>query len=207
MKHAVITTCNFEDDVLFFKYFRVMKDVYAPSIISQTNKNFKLLIHVNTKKQEHVDNISNLFLNTGVDFYLHCKNIPLYLKENGYNIQTRHDCDDWMAPNYIQEIQNVYIKNINQNEEFLIQAQPIKLLYNTGEEYRTHTYTEDRPSMFLTLCQKEVTKYVCQQKHNKLSLTVKKVFTLDTGYVKLTVHDNNRLTTLLKRDKKIYEKN
>lgn len=207
MKHVIVTTCNFESDELFFKYFNVMRDIYAPSIINQSNKNFKLLIDVNKNKPLHYEKIFELFSKTEIDLELGINNIPLYIRENMYNIQTRHDCDDWMSFDYISKIQELYKQNIDFDDEFLIYAQPTKLLYNTLEEYTSNTYSSERPSMFLTLCQKKVIKYIYQEKHNKFSNIVKKVHALGTGYVKLTVHDNNRLTTLLKRDKKIYEKN
>lgn len=203
MKHIIYTRCNFNDTDLFYKYFEVMKKWFIPSVKDQTCKNFKLFIYVNKNIPEHSNVIKKEFEGSDVDYILEMPGFKTKLIEDKYLLQTRHDCDDYMAPNYVQKLQEMYKEHIDAHNEFLIHAQPTKLDFNTGEEYMGRIYSDKSTSMFLTLCQREVTKNIIQEKHGQFPNIVSKVFSLDVGYVKLVIHDNNKASKIKPTDVKI----
>jgi hypothetical protein len=57
--------------------------------------------------------------------------------------------------------------------------------------------------MFLSLCQKNVSKNILQEQHSKFPSIVPNVFSLGTGFVKLIIHDNNKLSKIESTDKNI----
>lgn len=204
MRHIMLTRCNFSDDDLFMKYFEVMKKHFIPSIKNQTCKKFKLFITTNNKDHpHHKDLIRKEFEDSGIDLDLGIKGFKQFVVEKKYNIQSRHDCDDYMAPNYIEKIQQLYNEKVESHDEFLIHAQPVKLDHNTDDEYMGMKYSDKAPSMFLSLCQKHPNKNILQAMHGQFSALVPTVFSMGTGYVKLVIHDNNKLSVIKKGDVKI----
>lgn len=203
MKHIIFTRCNFEDDDLFYKYFEVMKTMFIPSVKEQTCKNFKLFIYLNKNKPDHAVVIDKEFSGSDIDYTLSMPGFKKKMVDDKYIMQTRHDCDDYMFPNYVEKLQEVYKENISTHKEFLIHAQPTKLDYNTKEEYLGQIYTEKVTSMFLTLCQEKVTKHILLEKHGHFPKIVPTVINIGTGYVKLVCHDNNILSEIKKTDKKL----
>jgi hypothetical protein len=203
MKHIIITRCNFKDEFLFQKYFEVMKRAYIPSVINQSCKDFKLFIHTNKELPHHLELIREQFSGSDVDLDLKLTGFKEYVVREKYNIQTRHDCDDFMYPNYIEAIHDMYDREIKNHDEFLIHAQPTKLNFYTMVEYFSGTYKPTSTSMFLSLCQKNVSKNILQEQHSKFPSIVPNVFSLGTGFVKLIIHDNNKLSKIKPNDKKI----
>jgi hypothetical protein len=204
MKHIILSRCNFVDDGLFRKYFEVMKNTFIPSVKKQICKNFKLFFNTNNEKYpHHQELIHQEFKESGIDVDTTLSDFGNYVIGNGYNIQTRHDCDDYMDPKYIQKIQEIYNENIEKYDEFLIHAQPTKLDFNTGEEYTTKTYPDNCTSMFLTLCQRTPNKHILHTYHGQFPKFVSKVISIETGYVKLVIHDNNKSSKISGIDKKI----
>jgi hypothetical protein len=191
MKHIVVTRASFEEYALFEEYLPVIKNLYIPCILGQTSKNFDLCLIVN---KQHVELIEKEFKDAGIYPIMLVGNVSSYNKwilENPYDIQTRHDCDDWMSPIYIETIQSEYHKNITQFEEFLIQAQPVKMSYETGYEYRMNPYTQSRTSMFLSLCQKECKKSMLQEQHGHFPKLVPNVVDIGYGFTKWVAHGKN----------------
>lgn len=206
MKHIIFTRCNFNDTKLFYKYFEVMKKWFIPSVKEQICKDFKLFIYVNQNIPEHSEVITAEFKGSDINYTLSMPGFKTKLVEDKYLLQTRHDCDDYMAPNYVQKLQEIYVENINKYNEFLIHAQPTKVDFKTDEEYMGRIYSDQSTSMFLTLCQREVTKNIIQEKHGQFPNIVSKVFSLDIGYVKLVIHDNNKASKFKPTDVKITKK-
>lgn len=197
MKHAIFTRCNFQDDIGFEKYWPVMKEIYIPSLKSQTCKNF--ILYLNTKNPKHRAVISEQFKDCGfelafIDFWEGNKVNKLF------NIQTRHDCDDYMSSEYICRLQDVYNENIEKYDEFLIQAQPNKFDFITKKEYISPIRPPTAPCMFLSLCQKNYKKYIYQEMHTRFSKLVPTVFDIGRGYTKLVIHGNNTLSKILPTD-------
>ncbi len=197
MKHIITTRCSFEDDSLFKKYFEVMRKIYIPSLRSQTVKNFELYISTNRKtNKHHKDLISKEFEGSGINILFDISDIKSYLLREKYNIQSRHDCDDWMAPTYVEKIQQVYAENIDKYDEFIIHAQPCKYDIETGQDHKCSLYTNTRTSMFVSLCQKVPSKHIFLKKHADFPEIVPTVFSLGEGLVKLVIHKNNRLSKI-----------
>jgi hypothetical protein len=173
-------------------------------VCSQTTKNFKLYISTDRKaNKHHKDLIVNEFKGSDVDLIFDLADVKSYMLNEKYNIQSRHDCDDWMGPTYIEKIQSVYKENVDRYDEFMIHAQPSKYDFETGKEYSGITYTDKSTSMFLSLCQKNPIKHIFLKKHAEFPQIVPVVFNLGDGLVKLVIHKNNRLSKISTGDKKI----
>lgn len=187
IKHIIITRMFFKDEKLLEIYLKVTKNILIPSLKSQINNNFQWATII---KKDHIDfvkkylDIDFLSFNNDIEFFEYSKN-------NNINIQTRHDMDDYMSPNYVEKIQEEYDKNIKIFDKFLIQAQPIKLDYHTKEETKMCKYTNTRTSMFLSLCQKDITNSIFDRKHNQMYEITNNIITLSEGYVKWNIHGNN----------------
>lgn len=203
MKHILVTRASFDDDSLFYKYFSVIKDLYIPCLAAQSCKHFDVCIIIKNKHKELLENefkkkeINPIFL-IGTDAVYN-----EWVLNKNYNIQTRHDCDDWMAPNYIEVIQNEYLKNIGKFDSFLIQAQAVKMHYQTKIEYYTYQFPLTEPSMFLSLCQRQCDKSILQENHRFFSKIVPTVIDIGNGFVKWVVHENNIYARIDPKDVRI----
>lgn len=191
----------FKDKKLMKKYLIITKDILMPSLNSQINKNFiwGLLI-----KKEDVEFIRNELNYDFVPFYGQNSFIE-YVINNNFNIQTRHDIDDWMSDDYINEIQKLYIDNIDKKDNFLIQSQPIKFYYKTKIEKSLKPYTEKRNSMHLSLCQKNVKNHIFERKHGQMFEISNNVITLPEGHTKWVIHDDNISVKKKYGDMKIFK--
>ena len=203
MKHLVISRMNFEDDQLFDHYYQVMKKTFAPSINNQKNKNFTLVFTVNPK---HVELLKPHFT---VDtlYFSSFEEIKNYCKENNVEIQTRHDCDDWMKNDYIEKIQELYHKNIVTQDKFIIHSKVQKLNFDTGEihDHATSYANNNFISMFLTLCQKNYENFVYDKNHRFMGEITKNITLLDNGYTRLVIHGKNQLSKINEKDRKLTE--
>lgn len=200
MKHIIVTRCKFSNDEAFQNYFDVMKKTYIPSINSQTNKNFSIALIVNTKHYDMIRNEINKDI-TIIPFLDVKGDYREYVINNNITIQTRHDCDDVMVPNYIEKIYNLYIENKNKFDDFILNFHPTKLVVDSGKEY-THArdYTKVC-SMFSTLIQKNVKHGIMDCVHDHLKGFTKNIIYIPRGYVKLGIHGNNTLSKLTSNDK------
>jgi len=195
MKHIIITRINFNNDELFQKYFEVSKKYYIPSINSQTNKDFTLGLSV---KSHHLNQIRDLIdpkieiiqFNNVKDEY------RKFVNENNFQLQTRHDCDDYMSPDYIEFLQKKTNENKERFENFIITFQPKKLDFNNGNEYKHGRDYSKVCSMFSTLYQKIPKNGIMDVMHDDLRKITNKVFYFGEGHVKLVIHENNQLSKL-----------
>jgi hypothetical protein len=146
------------------------------------------------------DSFSNAILN--VDRAAYCAAVRrkkhIRQQENKIEIQTRHDCDDFMSNNYIEKIQSIHEDKKKKSGEvsLIIHFQPTKLDFHTKKEYRMGKYNEKRNSMFLSLCQTNITKSIFEYKHGEMYKAAKEVIFIDEDYVKLIAHGNNTLTRI-----------
>lgn len=188
MKHSIISRINFSDLSLLKKYLKITKEILIPQLQSQTSKNFEWLIITNAETQE--------ILKSELDFpytpiYGNAKLFE-YLISNNINIQTRHDCDDYMSSKYVETIQHEYLKNYKKFKCFLIQAQPTKYLFKTGAEVSMSPYHNQRCSMFLSICQDKVQHHIFERPHGQMYEVTKNIITLPEGYTKWVIHENNK---------------
>jgi hypothetical protein len=130
-----------------------------------------------------------------------------YIKKENINIQTRHDCDDWMDKDYVQLIQNTYINNIDKYQSIVVHVQPYKVDAKTDTKYKmSFRYNDNATSMFVSLCQNNCDNSVFSLKHGQIGSLGKKCFLLDDGKCWLVIHDNNKLSTITRYDYEIPKK-
>jgi len=185
MKHTIFTRINFEDKKLRDEYLAITKDVLIPSLKSQTNQNFTWIILTSDADylRKELD-YPFITVDDGGEYIRYAIN-------NGINIQTRHDCDDYMAPDYIETIQELYSRNIKLIDSFLIQSQPLKLMYHEDIIKKIKPYHSKRCSMHLSLCQKNVVHHINERKHGQMHEIASHVITLREGITKWVIHGNN----------------
>lgn len=188
MKHIILSRCRFTDKDLMMKYLDIAKHMFVPSIKSQTNSNFTLGILLNPKFEEDLYNFIQIPF---VPFY-NIQEFNTYVKSNNVQIQTRHDIDDWMSPNYVAKIQEIVNENKNNVDSLIIHAQPKKLLYYQNQESNLSEYTDTRISMFLTLYQKEVVHTCHSRIHSQMYQISQNIIKLPVGYTKWVIHENNQ---------------
>jgi len=188
ISHIIISRMKFSDKLLLEKYLKITKEITIPSIKSQTNKNFVWGLIINSEDINFVHD----YLNIDFITFNSINKFINYVKNNNINIQTRHDIDDYMSDDYVEKIQEIYKENIKKYNMFLIQAQPVKVDYNTKKETKMTKYTNIRNSMFLSLCQKNVVNYILERNHGQMHQITNNVITLPEGYVKWIIHGNNR---------------
>jgi len=188
MKHSIITRINFTDLTLLDHYLEITKNVLVPALKSQTNNNFDLVVITNPEivdlLRSELDYPFTAVYGNGQCFS--------YLLDNEINIQTRHDCDDYMSPTYVQKIQETYLSNYKRYDKFIVQAQPTQLLYQTGEEIELKPYSNQRCSMFLSLCQEKVENHIFERTHLQMYEITGNVITMPVGYAKWVIHGKNK---------------
>lgn len=189
MKHIIISRLRFNDNDkdLMDKYLKISKEFFIPSIKNQNNKNFDLGIIINKNHYEYLKKELDYDF---IPFY-NGNDFKEYVIKEKYNIQTRHDIDDWMSDNYVDTIHNIYNENINKYDSFLIQFQPLKYMYNSNEEFKMSKYHDKRNSMFLTLCQKDIKNNIFEKIHGHMYEITPNIITMDEGYVKWIIHNDN----------------
>ena len=174
----------------------------------QTNKNFTLGVIAN---EEHRDLISStinevcLGLNKERPSIIFFENkltdYVRYVKKENINIQTRHDCDDWMCNKYVEDIQKIYVDNINKYNSFVIHVQPYKYNFLKNKKYRMSLrYEDNKTSMFASLCQRNCNESLLGANHKDIGKMGEKVFMLDEGSCHLVIHSNNKMSTLTNKD-------
>lgn len=179
---------NFEDISSLQKYLSVTKEILIPALKSQTNKDFSWAIIVN---RNTVDYLKNNLDFPFIPFYGNTQ-LHHHLIKNNVNIQTRHDCDDYMADQYVETIQRNYLENKKKYDCFLIQAQPTKVFYPGGKEVSLPKYHNQRCSMFLSICQENVKNHIFERKHGQMYEITQNIITLPEGLTKWMIHGNNR---------------
>jgi hypothetical protein len=201
MKHLIVTRCNFKDDEGFKKYFSAMKQYYIPSMNSQTDKNFKIALIVNPSHYQTIRNTIDSKIEI-LKFNDVKKDYREYVIKNNITIQTRHDCDDYMSPNYIKKIHDLYENNILKYDTFILNFHPYKHDSKTGKDYYHSRDYSKVCSMFSTLIQKNVSVGVFDQMHDQLSrLTRNIIYIPANGDVKLVIHNNNSLSKIMPGEK------
>lgn len=188
MKHSIVTRINFTDLSLMGEYLKITKEVLIPALKSQTVKAFEWIVLTNVEildiLKSELDYPFTAVYGNGQCFS--------YLLDNEINIQTRHDCDDYMSPTYVQKIQETYLSNYKRYDKFIVQAQPTQLLYQTGEEIELKPYSNQRCSMFLSLCQEKVENHIFERKHIQMYEITGNVITMPVGYAKWVIHGKNK---------------
>jgi len=186
MKHLLISRLWFDNRELMDKYIDIALDTFIPQLKKQTCKDFDFGLLI---RKDDVDYVRERI---GIDFIPFINGIEQYRtvpKKYGYNIQTRHDFDDWMREDYIETIQKKYKENKDKYDSFIIHVQPIKVSYPDMKEMPLSPYHDRRISMFATLCQKEPVYPVYKGSHGQLWKFTDGVVELPKGYCKWVQHE------------------
>ena len=91
IRHMIVSRARFSDMGLLDKYLKVSKEYFVKGLLSQKEKNFSLVIMVTPQTEEYIRE------ELAIDFDA-VYDIPTfidYIKCHDFNIQTRHDIDDW----------------------------------------------------------------------------------------------------------------
>jgi len=193
MKHIIITMFRYDDEDKFKKRLEVMKNTIVKSLYSQTNQNFTWVVMCRPQHREEISKIykNNIILvNDSNDF-------RKLNEEENFTIQTRHDSDDLMCPQYIQLIQDQYNLNKKLTEPFLIEFQPTLNQYSTNNfyEFRLDYKKMNSTSCFITLCPQGGDKTIWDHPHGKWVDNVKHIIRHPNRLcVSATVHGNNTTT-------------
>jgi hypothetical protein len=174
-----------------------MKEILIPCLESQTNQDFTLCIMMYDADLKFVYNVLQYNFISFEDY----KILKQYCIDDNINIQTRHDSDDFMSNNYVEKIQLEYKNIIKGHDTFILQFQPEKINYKTGEILPFYQYTNESISGFVTLCQKNVNFTVYERQHIYLYELTKNIYTYPIGYVKYYIHGKN--DSLIPREERI----
>jgi hypothetical protein len=167
------------------KYIEVSQEYLLPQLHAQTNQNFDWFIMGN---KAHYDYLESRF---DYPFEMIQDREELERRMKEYNIQTRHDIDDWMSVDYVRMIQTTYKQVIGSYARFIIHAQPVQLNIVENKEFEMRQYRSNNTSMFVSLCQKEVKYNIFSKRHNQLWRIGEKTFKLKGTPVKWIIHGNN----------------
>ena len=184
MKHALISRCRFKNRKLMDKYLAVSAE-YLVSQLKKQEAQFDWFIIGNKEDTRYIA--------TWVHYpFTMIQNYDeLFQWMQHYNIQTRHDIDDWMSDDYIAQIQDLYLRIIDKLNIFVIHAQPVQLNILQNKEYEMRQYKSNNTSMFVSLCQKEPKYTIFAKKHNQLWRLGEKTLKLPGTPVKWIIHGNN----------------
>mgnify|MGYP001769350649 CR=1 FL=1 len=197
MKHLIITRLRYVDTELMKLRAKLMKEILIHCLKLQTNQNFIFSIIMFDNDVEFVRELLEYDFISFEDYSF----LKQYCIDNNINIQTRHDSDDHMSDDYIEKIQNEYDNIIKINDIFILQFQPEKINYRTGEQLSLPQYTNEFISGFITLCQSNVKYTVFEKSHTNMHLLTNNIYTYPTGYVKYYIHGKN--DSLIPREERI----
>ena len=197
MKHLIITRLKYREKDLFMTRLNLLNEILIPCLKNQTNQNFRLCVMMHDEDVELSKSIIDYDFITFEDYTV----LKKYTIDNNINIQTRHDSDDFMFDNYIDKIQTEYNLLIDKNDIFLLQFQPEKVNYHTGEIMPLPLYTNTCISGFVTLCQKNVKYIVYERSHTTMHEITPNIYTYPKGYVKYYIHGDN--DSLIPREERI----
>ena len=189
MNHLIIIRARFRNKMLRDEYYKIARKYLYPSISVQSNKDFTVCLLTDPA------DIPVFEKEVGIKalYFEDRPGLDEYSRHSAAEIQTRHDIDDWMAPNYISEIQKAYWENRNKYKQFILQvSHPIKLIDKTGKECPMGPYTSERNSMFLSICRGPQGKFISilEKNHSEMHKLVDKVINLPPGLTKWVRHPN-----------------
>ena len=189
MKHLIVTRCKFgkNNRETLNNYLKFANEIFIPSLKSQENKDFTLCLILDDYDIEYLKNkIDYPFI------YVHnFDELFDLVKTENWQIQTRHDIDDWMSPEYTKKIREICENKLESLEELLIHPQPCRLVYSTGEEFKFGEYHNRKCCMHLTLCQRNIKYHIYQKHHGKMWELTDNIIMIGEGYTKWVGHDHN----------------
>ena len=202
MKHIIFTRFMYDDTEHAQERIQIMNNTLIKCLKNQTNQNFTWALMC---RPYHHDSIRSLY-GKEVLFFNGSLKFKEYVTENKFTIQTRHDSDDLMCPEYIQIIQDEYNSNKFRKDPFLIHFQPTINKYDTDSFYEFHIDYEKNnlTSAFITLCPQNTTKTIWDHSHTAWVGNVPTIIrNKNNRCVSATIHGLNTSTRLSHKDKLI----
>ena len=130
-------------------------------------------------------------------FFKDSNEFKKYVIENKFEVQTRHDSDDLMCSQYVQEVQDEYEINKFRKDPFLIDFQPmyydkaVDQFYKFKIDYKKIGST----SAFITLCPQNTEMTIWDHPHTKWNSHIGTIIrNKNQKCVAATVHNNNTTT-------------
>lgn len=193
---SVVTRCWYKNTIPDIR-IKLFNELYFPALRNQIDNDFNVVLLVYEHNMKQI--ISEVDM-LGVNVIFSCVNEKdiddlRHPYNCGSNIQIRIDCDDFVSPEYISTIKDIF-KNCK-DKNAILNFQPWKYDYFTKEVYpRGRDYNIDKPSMFLSLYQTDPKIGVYKYPHTKFHKYIKKSYYINKkGYCNLVVHSDNTLTT------------
>ena len=202
MKHIIFTRFIYDEGSKADKRLEIMKETLIKCLHAQTNQNFVWSLMC---KEHHRKTIEEMY-GKEVLFWGGSEGFKKFVKENNYEIQTRHDSDDIMCPEYVQLLQNEFESNKFRKEPFLIEFQP--MFHSFGSNH-FHEFTLDyakrgSTSAFITLCPQNTGQTIWDHTHTAWASKIKTIIRhKNRKCVAATVHGSNTTTGNSYRGKKI----
>ncbi len=193
MKHIIFTRFMYDKGDLANERLKILKEVLIPCLHNQTNQNFIWSLMC---KPHHRDIIKEYY-KKDIIFFNDSNEFKQHVNEIKYDIQTRHDSDDIMCPNYVEEIQDEYEINKFRKESFLIEFQPMFYDKNQNHFYKfSIDYAKiNSTSAFISICPQSGNQTIWDHQHNKWVGNVSFIKRhKNKRCVAATVHNHNSTT-------------
>tara|TARA_Y100000385_G_scaffold201871_1_gene209059 strand:+ start:358 stop:981 length:624 start_codon:yes stop_codon:yes gene_type:complete len=183
-KHYILTRFAYPDDYPHLKErFELFHRFTKPSFEAQTNTNFIWLIKINPNHKDLYGTFDNI-------------DVVLDPQHNAFQIPTDHvltsrvDCDDVIHPNYVSNIQELFLKDQSMR---VIDGPGYRYTINSNQLWNKNTYHQRRPSPFSTLvCPFETKESVMGKMHDRLHTKYQVQFHNERLWVQI-IHDHNKL--------------
>ena len=182
MKHGVYIRLNYEDFTLFLQRVDIFRKTAVPSLLAQ---NLSFDVQILVRNDNHKKIIKSV-----------CPFEPvLEFNYLDYDIQTRHDSDDIVFPNYIKLIQDNYDGNSK-----VVTFQLKKLLWDQNKTYlHGRKYSSTKCSMFSSLLSPPDGYNIHSYQHRMLG-KISPVVVMPQDVCRLVIHKYNKLTKIEKDD-------
>jgi len=171
-----------------------------PSIVNQTNKNFKWLVfstecNINEEQTERINKLemmNHILLKKGYGYVHAVQDEAKKIKDTtDILVTSRVDCDDALGKHFIENIQN----NINKKEDTFVLNFPKGIEYNLKTKNLTYRNHKDS-NIFTTIIEKNGAATIVCEQHQRLMKKFKVYQINENEYNWLQIiHEKNIYTT------------
>ena len=193
MKHIIFTRFMYDDCPMADERLEIMRGTLVSCLKKQTNKNFVWSLMC---RDHHKQIISEMY-GDEIIFFKDSNEFKKYVTENKFEVQTRHDSDDLMCSQYVQEVQDEYEINKFRKDPFLIDFQPMYYDKEVDQFYRFKIDYKKigSTSAFITLCPQNTEMTIWDHPHTKWNSHIGTIIrNKNQKCVAATVHNNNTTT-------------
>jgi hypothetical protein len=192
MTHAMFIRLNYPEDYQSLKWrLSFFEAMVVPTLLRQTVQDFDIWVYCN---MVHADRIKSMSDRLKV-YHGHRTDDPAVPK---YNIQTRHDSDDFLHPEYVAKTQEI-CRAHKKETPLVVSFQPYKMDVWSGARYRHDRYNDQNTSAFQSLYIPDTAKeyrHVLSFNHRQIWQTYPDVVTVPLGYVTIGIHGMQQSTAI-----------